>query len=305
MIKVADLNGDRHLDIVLGTTFNTQTRLFLGDEDGWTDVTRDNLPAAKLSVGDLEPGDVDRDGDLDLVLADWGGGSPMTNQGGRVRLWLNDGEARFRDVSRRQMPAFTNNYDFAPVDLDGDGFLDLVTVNDGDSRPLGLAERVFRNDGRGRFVDVTEKWWPEESNPGYDDNIVVALDVESDGDADFVIGSLDGPDRLLVNDGQGRLTLEDDVFDGDPSRGTLGMALADLDGDRRIDVVESQGEVPGFEEERVYFGTEVLPPDTAPPVVRPRPRAGVRSPVSTTTARRTFRRTSGPSRSPGRAAGRR
>lgn len=45
MIKVADLNGDRHLDVVLGTTFNTQTRLFLGDEDGWTDVTRDNLPA--------------------------------------------------------------------------------------------------------------------------------------------------------------------------------------------------------------------------------------------------------------------
>jgi hypothetical protein len=166
------------------------------------------------------------------------------------------------------MPAFPNNYEFAPIDLDADGFLDLVTVNDGTNRAVGLAEHVFHNDGTGRFVDVTEDWWPEESNPGYDDNVVVGLDVESDGDADFVIGSLDGPDRLLINDGSGRLTLEEGVFDADPSRGTLGMALADLDGDRRTDVVEAQGEVAEHEKERVYFGTDVLPQDTASPVVR-------------------------------------
>ena len=188
VVKVADLDGDGHSDIVLGTTFGTQSRLFLGGEDGWTDVTRTNLPAARLSVGDLEPGDVDRDGDLDLVLADWGDGSPMQSRGGRVRLWLNDGAAHFTDatadrmpktlvgfswdleqvdvdndwdldlavscktcptsllylndgrglftdVSGEHMPAFTNNYEFAPIDLDADGFLDLLTINDGDDRP--------------------------------------------------------------------------------------------------------------------------------------------------------------------------
>ena len=196
VVKVADLDGDGHSDIVLGTTFGTQSRLFLGGADGWTDVTRTNLPAARLSVGDLEPGDVDRDGDLDLVLADWGDGSPMQSRGGRVRLWLNDGAAHFTDatadrmpktlvgfswdleqidvdndwdldvavscktcptsllylndgrglftdVSGRHMPAFTNNYEFAPIDLDADGFLDLLTINDGDDRPAGLAEHVF------------------------------------------------------------------------------------------------------------------------------------------------------------------
>ena len=183
-------------------------------------------------------------------------------------LYVNDGRGLFTDVSSELMPAFTNNYEFAPIDLDADGFLELVTVNDGTDRPAGLAEHVFRNDGTGRFVDVTEEWWPEESNPGFDDNVVVGLDVESDGDADFVVGSLDGPDRLLVNDGTGRLTLEAGVFDAVPSRGTLGMALADLDRDGRIDVVESQGEVEGHEEERVYFGSEVLALDTAPPIVR-------------------------------------
>ena len=49
VIKVADFNGDTYPDIVLGTTFETQSRLFLGDESGWTDVTQENLPAARFS----------------------------------------------------------------------------------------------------------------------------------------------------------------------------------------------------------------------------------------------------------------
>ena len=321
VIKVGDLDDDGHADIVVGTTYDTQSRLLLGTGSGsFTDVTATNLPAAELSAGDLELGDVDADGDLDIVIADWGDGSPF-GAGGVVALWLNDGTASFTDATAEQMPptlvgfswdlelvdvdndwdldaavsckacpssllyendgsgtfsdvtegrlpAFSNNYEFAPVDLDGDGFLDLVTINDGPQRSAGLAEHVFRNDGAGGFTDVTDEWWPVEANPGWDDNVVVALDADSDGDADFLIGSLDGPDRLLLNDGSGALTLYDDVFDGSPSRGTLGLAVADLDGDDRLDVVESQGEVPGHEDERVYLATDTVAPDTAPPIIR-------------------------------------
>lgn len=321
VIKVADLDGDGDPDIILGTTYDTQSHLLLGQGDGaFTDVTASNLPAAELSVGDLELGDVDADGDLDIALTDWGDGSPL-GAGGRVTLWLNDGAATFTDVTTARMPetlarfswdmelvdvdndwdldmavscktcstsllflndgagmfsdvtadrmpAFTNNYEFAPIDLDGDGFLDLVTINDGEQRSAGLAEHVFRNDGTGTFVDATDDWWPTAANPGWDDNVVVALDVESDGDADFLIGSLDGPDRLLINDGSGRLTLATTVFDAVPSRGTLGLALADLNGDGRLDFVEGQGEVSGHEDERVYFATDMVPSDIAPPIIR-------------------------------------
>ena len=319
VIKTGDLNGDTFPDILMGTTYDTQSRLLLSTAVGaWTDATATSLPAAELSVGDLELGDVDADGDLDVVLADWGDNSPL-GAGGRTALWLNDGSGVFTDATEAQMPetllrfswdielmdidndwdldlalscktcptsllfendgtgvfadvtdgrmpAFTNNYEFAPIDLDGDGFLDLVTINDGPDTGSGFTEHVLRNDGQGGFVDATAEWWPPEANIGWDDNVVVAVDIESDGDADFIIGSLDGPDRLLINDGTGRLSVVLDAFGGAPSSGTLDMAIADLNGDGRPDVVEAQGEV--AEDDRVYLATDVLAPDTAAPIIR-------------------------------------
>ena len=43
-------------------------------------------------------------------------------------LFRNDGSGHFED-DPRALPAYTNNYDYEP--MDGDGFMDLVTVNDG------------------------------------------------------------------------------------------------------------------------------------------------------------------------------
>ena len=37
------------------------------------------------------------------MLADWGDGSPLESEGGRVRLWLNDGAAHFTDVTPDRM----------------------------------------------------------------------------------------------------------------------------------------------------------------------------------------------------------
>lgn len=322
VIKARDLNGDGMVDIVVGTTFQTQSRLYLGTGGGaFREVTATHLPAMLLSVGDLEPGDADGDGDLDLVLADWGPGNNMTNAGGRTRLWLNDGAGRFTDATGERMPEtlirfswdlefvdvdndadldlaisckrcgggslfkndgagrftedprglpqYTNNYEYEPMDLDGDGFLDLVTINDGEILREDASDRrehALRNDGKGRFKDATAAWWSDAANVGEDDNMVAFLDYDSDGDPDFVIGSLSGPDRLLINDGKGHLSLARDVFDGPDTPGTLGLALADLDGDGRMDAVQAQGEHPTAVQERIHFGRG-LAPDTAPPSI--------------------------------------
>jgi VCBS repeat protein len=316
VIKIRDVNADGSPDILVGTTYETQSQLYLSDGEGnFTNVTKSHLPQIKASVGDLEFGDVDSDEDLDVVLADWGSDSPMLSDGGRTMLWLNDGtghftdatEARmpnalvqfswelefvdvdndydpdvlvsckvcegsylfenngrgaFTDVTQGKLPQFLNNYDFEAMDVNGDDYLDLATINDGTAN----REHIFLNDRQGGFSDATARLWPDSENLGLDDNMDAFLDFDSDGDADLLIGSLDGPDRLHRNDGSGKLKLVNDQYQyilGDTS-GTLGIALADLNGDCKLDVVQAQGE--GAWPEKVFLGKDI-PADTAAPVI--------------------------------------
>jgi len=300
--------------VFVGGAHGTASALFLqGPAGAFTDASA-QLPAGPVYLGDAEFGDVDGDGDLDLVLADWGG-PPEDVAGGPVRLWLNDGRGRFTDASARlpavtlgmswdlalidldddgdldvvvssklsaggrafvndgagqftddtaaRLPQRTNNYEYEAMDIDGDGDLDLVTINDG----ADLTETVLVNDGAGRFTDETAARLPGASNlAGSDDNVAVFLDVDDDGDADVLIGSLSDADRLLVNDGHGRFTMDASVLTTPATPGTLGLAVADLDHDGRLDVVMSQGEA--ATPDHVFRGNAGVAKDTRPPAVR-------------------------------------
>ncbi len=313
VIKAGDVDGDGDLDLVVGNTFESQSRLYLGDGAGAFTEASGQLPQGPASIGDLELGDVDADGDLDLVLADWGPGK-AGGAGGVTKLWLNDGAGTFSDATAANMPAipvswswelefsdvdndldldvlvscktcsgsfmfhndgsgtfvdasdllpqFQNNYEFEAIDLNGDDFVDLVTINDGP----GATEHIFLGDGVGGFDDATDELWPADANPPGDDNMVAFLDVDNDGDADFVICGLFGnDDRLVLNDGAGNLSLQADAFSPANSSGSLGIGIADLDGDHRPDVVFAEGESQE-DAERVFLGVDVAV-DTAAPKI--------------------------------------
>lgn len=313
MIKTADVDGDGDLDIFTGGAHQTQAKLFRRDANGWTDVSS-QLPQAPTSIGDAEFGDVDDDGDLDIVFADWGAGDAMQNTGGRTRLYRNNGQGTFVDETARGMPdvlvrmswdmeladldgdfdldalisckrctgsfmfrndgkgkftnepdalpKFTNNYELEPMDIDGDGDLDLITINDGPS----FTEHVFVNRGDGTFADETSTRLTGTANPANaDDNTMVWLDYDNDGDSDVLIGRL-GADRLLLNDA-GKFTLAPNAATPNDTNATLGLAIADLDGDGRLDLVQGQGEIQQSLADKVQLAGAEQALDTQPPTI--------------------------------------
>ena len=166
-LEIADVDADADLDIVLidwGTEDPLSgpggpARLWLNDGAANFVSANDQLPPALIGMSwDMEALDVDNDWDLDLAIS--------CKSCAGSSLFLNDGNGNFTDASD-QLPAFSNNYDFESADFDGDGFLDLITINDGP----GLTEHIFINDGTGTFIDRTSELWPASSpHPGSRDS---------------------------------------------------------------------------------------------------------------------------------------
>ena len=309
-IKAVDVDQDGDLDIITGGAYQSQLKLYLKDGAAWGDASS-RFPQQATSVHDVEPGDVDGDGDLDLLISDTGPMNPTPGaQGGRTKLYLNDGAGNFTDVTTTNMPDilvkwswdvelvdidndwdldalisckrcttsyifrndgtgkftddpnalphFSNNYEFEAIDIDHDGDLDLATLNDGPS----LRDHILVNDGTGKFTDESATRIAGSANPAADDNAVIWVDADGDGDPDLFVASLSGPDRLSLNDGNGVFTLSPNATPND-TPGSLSVAMADLNGDGRLDLVQAQGEA--ATPEKVQLGSDLIAIDTTPP----------------------------------------
>jgi hypothetical protein len=205
-----DLNGDGLTDLLLTSSpsfFNTTVIL---SAPGSNPVVASGQPSTTTTSGSL--GDFDDDGDLDAALTTTAGfGVVWVNNGAGVFSlgpFLNPGTGWSRSADfngdgkcdvliGRQLRLRTGPLQFAPpttitaaypgtfpksrpVDVDGDGDVDLVFDNG-----AGL-----RNDGPAGFAATT--WFTAPANS----SVQVAQDLDRDGDLDFVISA--GP-RILRN----------------------------------------------------------------------------------------------------------
>ncbi len=225
-IAIGDLNGDGHLDIVTGGNSSNTNKLFLNDgtPTPFVDVIGSDIDTATTTTYDIALGDMDGDGDLDVVIG---------NRSGWDRLCLSNGNGTFAPgLDIGTVSYATQALDIG--DVDGDSDLDIVT-----GTTSGGFNWVYQNNGTSNPFDGVV---PSslESAPDYTDSIILG-DIDNDGDLDVIAGNEYGLNKLYLNNGSQTPFLNSPglIFATDELQ-TGALALGDMDGDGDLDLVTGE-----------------------------------------------------------------
>lgn len=219
-LVMADFNRDDKLDVAVADQDGsglTHIDVLLGNGDGTLRAPvvyaggRGNPQYQALAVGDLNA-----DGVPDFALAN--------DQADTVSVLIGVGDGTFR--AERSFPTGTTSSPSAVVlgDLDGDGKSDLAIT----MAPSLVG--VLRGNGDGTFGAVTP--YAVSNAAG-----IAIGDIDGDSRPDMVVANSSGSIGVLRADGEGGFHPQVTFATGYPLSGPQSVAIADIDGDTRLDVI--------------------------------------------------------------------
>lgn len=222
-IILADFDNDNDLDLLLNgfrrsdityDPYNPGTyleylynaKVFFNNGKGNFTDTDQLLPT---DYGKIAVGDIDGDGDKDIIMPSWG--AYLSDP--HIRIFLNNGKGIFSETSQRINGRY--NYLLELADIDNDKDLDLFIGTGHIS-----SSRVFLNNGKGIFSEKLDtglaggyKYW------------MFLFDNDNDGDVDLIEANYGWVDfyldsltlhppiqRVYKNDGTGKFSVVQEIY---------------------------------------------------------------------------------------------
>lgn len=238
-VAVADFNQDGVQEMVvadlgsMATVNDTVGALWLMSYDVKT--KQYELDALMINCGrvaDARPADFDGDGDVDLVVAEFGG-----QKNGGIFILTNESEKNKKPKFKKtKIDDRTGIIHVPTCDINGDGKTDFMALISQENEKIV----VFINQGDGTFESETVY---DSENPGYGSNGIKLVDMDNDSDLDVVFINGDTLDfqiyrpyhqiQWLENEGSFPFTHHSIM----KFAGGMAVDAADLDNDGDIDLV--------------------------------------------------------------------
>ena len=250
-VAIADLDNDSDGDVI--TLANSSAAVTVHENLGnGTFPVLTRYEVASLSDA-VESADIDHDGDIDIVV---NGEVDIASNDAVVKILKNNGNGTFAPAIDYSPPR--NFADMKLRDINGDGFVDLLFAPDGNFPSFHFGTAL--NNGNGTFAPtvVTQVFSCGEGT-------IDAADLDGDGDRDIVLTEEETcPSTSLAhififrNDGNQNFVRMPDIEL--PGRTPHGLALADVTGDGKIDIItampDGMGVLPG--NGNLTFGAPII-----------------------------------------------